>query len=104
MIRGPQPTLAAPAHQQNSTMQMRPDKVSIGAGAGAGAGATPPCAAHSQYGDSCEGSDTGISAEIGRAVGRGRAFVTRTLAIVEKLFSCSRITGCYLKYKIFSRQ
>ena len=66
---------------------MRPDKVSIGAGAGAGAGATPPCAAHSQYGDSCEGSDTGISAEIGRAVGRGRAFVTRTLAIVETITS-----------------
>ena len=38
---------------------------------------------HSQYGDSCEGSDTGISAEIGRAVGRGRAFVSRILPIVE---------------------
>ena len=83
-------------------MQMRPDKVSIGAGAGAG----PPLPVlhHSQYGDSCEGSDTGISAEIGRAVGRGRAFVKRTLAIAEKLFSCSRITGCYLRYKIFRRQ
>ena len=47
---------------------------------------------HSQYGDSCERSDTGISAEIGRGAGRGSAFVSRILAIVEKLYKICSIS------------